>query len=409
MLSSPHRDVLEGKQKLVEEIKSRGRAAVSGKAWPDAAMLYQKAVTLAPTEAALHANLSLVQFQMGKWEEAREAAQLATEKDPQYVKGFWRLGQALVKLHRLKEALMANKAGLQLDPNNKAFRKECTVLEKRMEEEEALMEANPVTTPPVQTEPAEPLGVSKKTETTSTSKPKTTKTPASKTTPPATAAKKDTTSATDEEGVFTKSDHVKGYKVVNGKKTSYFHNELSDDARRLIGDIAPKRIDTPAATEAPAPAAGGSAWNKAGTWEEKDVSKWARTTLEQALLDTTYILPPTSPAPDALVVITKVSKLDGHASFAVVRGKKRYIYEYAVEVEWEWKHQDQTATGSMTFPDVDGTCELGEGYDMTGFQVKDASSSGLMPLLDRFVKNGGLRESLHNAIDDWVRVFRETY
>ena len=47
----------------------------------------------------------------------------------------------------------------------------------------------------------------------------------------------------DEDDLFTKSDHVKGYKVVNGKKTSYFHRELTEEEKNMIGDIAPKRLD----------------------------------------------------------------------------------------------------------------------------------------------------------------------
>jgi hypothetical protein len=33
------------------------------------------------------------------------------------------------------------------------------------------------------------------------------------------------------------------YKVVNGKKTSYFHHEMTEEEKRLIGDITPQRID----------------------------------------------------------------------------------------------------------------------------------------------------------------------
>lgn len=400
MLSSPHRDVLEAapkneddKMRLVEEIKNRGRAAVAAKAYRDAEMLYEKAIALQPSEAPLYANLSLVKYQMGGWEESRAAAQTATEVDAAYVKGYWRLGQALVKLHRLPEALAANQGGLKLDPSNKAFKKEISVLEKRIKEEKELMDVEP-TAP--KTEPAEPIKPV-------SSKPK----------------KKKEKAAVESSGggagedIFTKSDHVKGYKVVNGKKTSYFHNELTEDAKRLIGDIAPKRLDASAAAPASSSSgpneSSGSAWNKAGTWEEKDVTSWAKESLKEALLATTFALPDTSPAPNALVMVGKVSDVDGHASFAMVRGKKRYIYEFAIKLEWEWKDGDTTARGKMAFPDFDGTCELGEGYDMTNWSVEDATSSGLNPLLDRFVKNGGFRDSLHQSLDDWVRKFRETY
>merc|ERR1712224_439602 len=47
----------------------------------------------------------------------------------------------------------------------------------------------------------------------------------------------------DDSNLFTKSEPVRGYKVVNGKKTSYFHNELDEKSKALIGDIAPKKIE----------------------------------------------------------------------------------------------------------------------------------------------------------------------
>ena len=44
---------------------------------------------------------------MGNFSQARQAALLATQADPTYVKGWWRLGQALQHLEQPKEALEA--------------------------------------------------------------------------------------------------------------------------------------------------------------------------------------------------------------------------------------------------------------------------------------------------------------
>jgi hypothetical protein len=71
------------------------------------------------------------------------------------------------------------------------------------------------------------------------------------------------------------------------------------------------------------------------------------------------------------------------------------------------------AKGSMTFPDFDGTCELGQGYEMIQYQVDDTtttlSSSVLKPMLDQNVKHGGFRNAIHECLDNWVRLFRATY
>lgn len=410
MLGSPHRDVLEAtpdtdesKARLVEELKLRAKSAVSRKDWRNASLLYEKAITLQDHEAALHSNLSLCQYSMGGFETACTSAEQAIKVDIKYVKGHWRLGQALQQLFKYKEALQVYQKAIVYDPTNKAIQKEMIKLKKLVEEQKeknrlleeaaklAKEEAEKMerAAPPVATAPAAAVEP-KKTTTTST----TTNTA--------------TPMTTDDNANFTKSDHVKGYKVVNGKKTSYFHNELTDEAKALIGDIAPKRIEIPVSTNT-AQGASGSAWNKAGTWEEKDVTVWAKESLKKALLQTQYTLAESSPAPGAQCIITSFTATEGNASFAMVRGKKNYIYEFSLELKWEFTVEDDKASGSLTFPDFDGTCELGQGYDMTEWKVKDCTSSNLTPLLERFVKNGGLRDAIHETLDDWVRLFRETY
>ena len=236
-----------------------------------------------------------------------------------------------------------------------------------------------------------------------------------------------------DESSFTKSDHVRGYKIrSDGTKTSFFDREISDDARRLIGDIAPKKIDgvDRGGGGAPAPTAavaeGASAWNKAGTWEERDVTPWARETLSASLLGASYVLPGGSPSPGAVASIVEVVELDGNASHASVRGKKKYIYEFSISVRWELALPSSSSSssssgggdgcevvrcrGEMTFPDVDGSVEPGEGYDVSNYSVDGTTCPpGIGPVLDRFVKDGGLRDELHGAIDGWVTLFRATY
>jgi len=218
-----------------------------------------------------------------------------------------------------------------------------------------------------------------------------------------------------EDVEFKKSEPMKGYKTVNGKKTSYFHNELSAKDKELIGDIAPKKLNTPAPqtlAQASKTASSTSVWNQAGTWEEKDVTPWATESLKKALKATTYTLPDSSPAGAATARISKVSKVDGHASVAAVRGKKRYIYEFILKLEWALDVPDlgeDAAKGKICFPDFDGTCELGEPYDIANYEVTALEEQSLRPVLDRFVKNSGLRDVLHETLDNWVRQFREKY
>merc|ERR1711971_1130275 len=107
-----------------------------------------------------------------------------------------------------------------------------------------------------------------------------------------------------------------------------------------------------------------------------DVTPWAKETLQAGLLTAEYILPDGSPSPGSRAIVSKVSKLEGNCSFASVRGKKKYIYEFSITIKWVLTLGDdhtKTCHGEITFPDVDGSCELGEGYDIVNFEVDGSS------------------------------------
>jgi len=128
------------------------------------------------------------------------------------------------------------------------------------------------------------------------------------------------------------------------------------------------------------------------------------------ILETTYSLPTSSPAPDAKVTVTKVKKLDGHASVARARGKTRYIYEFLLKLEWELKGADGLeCSGDLAIPDIDGTIELGEGYEIHEFNIDSVSDNNIRPLIDRFVRRGGFHEALNESIDNWVRLFKKEH
>jgi hypothetical protein len=229
-----------------------------------------------------------------------------------------------------------------------------------------------------------------------------------------------------DSDLFSSSDHVRGYKLVNGKKTSFFHHEQTTLEKQLIGDIAPKRIQVAVQDDNVADShkhnntsasSGTSAWNKAGTWEEKDLTQIALSSLSETLLKCTYTIPQGSSAAGSMVRVTNVSKLisvkDGgnmHASMASVRGKKRLIFEFSACIHWELQLVDtqdpsfgtRTCRGSMTFPDVDGTHEIGQGYDISDYIVDADTPSHSRFLLERFVRDGGLRHELEQAMDAWI-------
>jgi len=139
---------------------------------------------------------------------------------------------------------------------------------------------------------------------------------------------------------------MKGYKIrADGSKTSYFDRQVDEETKRLLDEQKkPKRLSVGGAEEAAPTAAessqaAGSAWNNGTTWEEKDVSEWAKAEIEATLGSAT--------AEHAAVAIsvTKVKSVEGHASVVASRGAQRYIYEYALELEWKAKTLPIAAEG----------------------------------------------------------------
>ena len=393
---------------LINELKNRARVSIQSGNFPIAEALYTKAIQVSGIDekkspsvqqekdaAILFSNRSLVHLQMNKVDEALDDAKKATKLDPKYVKGFWRMGSAFAAKEQWREAIESFKDAVILEPKNKALLKEierCTKMKIKADQEEK-----------------------KESDTKTSTKSTKSTTRISSSSTSSTSSSKSEKVVTNNNAEFSKSDHIRGYKIVGGKKTSFFHHEQSEEEKRLIGDITPKLINSSSQMNEENIKDGDkavSAWNKAGTWEEKDVTKWAIDTMKAQLLLSEYNLPPSSPSPESICRVTNVKKCDGHASVATARGKRRYIYEFSLVVEWEmtFPKDDTVANGTMTFPDVDGTCDRGE-YEMIDYTVDPTADipSGARHLLDRFVRNGGLRDEVILRIDQWVDCLKSTY
>ena len=180
---------------------------------------------------------------------------------------------------------------------------------------------------------------------------------------------------------------VRGYKTkADGSKTTFFNNDLSDEAKALIGDITPKRVDpsgggrvagaattaaAAAVATAPAPASvtgtgTASAWNAAGTWEEKDVTDWATPRLKAHLAAAQMQLggtdagarlerelgAATGACDGAVLRVEDVRDVEGDAQFAMVRGRERRFYDFAFKIKWAVKVGGRKYGGELAYQDV---------------------------------------------------------
>ena len=165
----------------------------------------------------------------------------------------------------------------------------------------------------------------------------------------------------DDDDILTETElrSLRGYKKTSdGRTTSYFTREQTDEEKKLLGSIAPKKLEpVPVTTtnynadesnlsmktkasprHTDSSISSSSAWNQAGTWEEKDTSEWCNQALERFLKDSkvSVCLGDTEDSTSSVdACVTKVKDLEGDASVAFVSGKKRFVFDYSTELSFE--------------------------------------------------------------------------
>ncbi|GAX83043.1 hypothetical protein CEUSTIGMA_g10469.t1 [Chlamydomonas eustigma] len=89
---------------------------------------------------------------------------------------------------------------------------------------------------------------------------------------------------------------------------------------------------------------GGSLWNHAGTFEERNVSKWAQDRLKDLLAGCSA----------GGVTITEVSSVIGDANIWMVRGKKRHGFSFEISMSWKMEAAGGiSVSGTLKIPNAD--------------------------------------------------------
>lgn len=211
---------------------------------------------------------------------------------------------------------------------------------------------------------------------------------------------------------------AKGYvKRADGTKTTFFHRDIGNKEKELIGDITPKAISTPAhQVTATAGDTAGSKWNRAGTFEERDRSEWCKDALKR-LLSGTSIEWGDKDADDLAdgattgasgVRVTKVRDVEGDAAVCVISGSRRHIFDLSFVLEWEAREGGATASrGALRYADVDGPAVTDGKYEVAVEYRKSVAANRkavLSPLLE--VDGEGLRAAVASRLDAFVAEFK---
>jgi hypothetical protein len=410
---SPHADVLtasipedsNARHTFLQELLRRAKGAVqSNNYYPDAIALYEKSLEIEDTtdSAIVHANLSLCYGKIHNWDRALQHAQTATEIDPAYTKAWYRLAQAYAAQSgsndSLAKAIDAIQTALQLEPQNKTLQQELQKLLQQQQQQSATANTNTPTTTKMTSNPS--------------------KTKSSK----SSVIKVDNNNDDDDDEInpndvtFKPSEPVRGYKIVNGKKTSYFHTELSEETKQLIGDIAPKKLDITTTTGSTTTSSSSlSAWNQAQTWEEKDCTEWAKRTFIE-----TFQKNPQDKHQEWSIQSVQVEPTS-HASIVTSRGKKRYLYEFTnVQITWKYHppNDDDAAVvvGTLIIPEIDGSTDMDD-LDITNVTItewnnnmdtEEDETKQRRHVLDQCRIHLG-KQYIPQTIQTWVQLFHDTY
>uniref|UniRef100_A0A7S2VGP0 peptidylprolyl isomerase n=1 Tax=Entomoneis paludosa TaxID=265537 RepID=A0A7S2VGP0_9STRA len=437
-------------------------------------------------QLTLQTNLSMVLFKQSKYRASRDVASKALEIDPNHVKALYRRAVACRKMGDLEDAKKDLRVALTADVNNVACKKELAAIKKQVEtankeqksalakafssggkssflyndkEEEEKKKAQEKKEAEKKKQEAkakrkqqwedecvkrmakgddaisfddwekerEDKEKKEQKEREAKEKEERKKAAAARKAAKASSSNSSKGDDDDDDDELTEQElaSLRGYKKTkDGRTTSYFTRELSEDEKQRIGDIAPKKLDSGAATptllstsssSSPTAVDGStasrpSAWNQAGTWEEKDCTTWCQDALTTKLQSTIY----SGGNGDGAVVakITKVDELTGEGSVAIAGGKRRYIFDFHAKLKYEIASSSdpeaKTATGMVRLPDICSTHidddELEVVFD--GSWKKAPSSQHAAAFT---AARTDLGNALRSAVKEWVQDFNQQF
>ena len=107
-----------------EELRLEGNAAFSAKKWNGAVKKYRASIDLdgsSPASAKVYSNLAAALSKLSKYDDAHIAAKKATEVDPDWAKGHWRLGVVNELQKDFLNSYTSYSKASELDPNEGIF------------------------------------------------------------------------------------------------------------------------------------------------------------------------------------------------------------------------------------------------------------------------------------------------
>lgn len=106
--------------KKIVQLKDKANKLFSKKEYQEAIEIYKEILTIEENHV-IYSNISASFLQLENFEEAEKFASKCIEKNPNFVKGYYRKGMALKRAGKAKKAVEAFQQGLELDKTNEVL------------------------------------------------------------------------------------------------------------------------------------------------------------------------------------------------------------------------------------------------------------------------------------------------
>jgi len=323
--------------------------------------------------------------------------------DVKWSKGHYRRAKALCGCKRYADAVLAYEEVLQLEPSNADAKKE-----SQTAQESAIKYAEELAA----TKASKPHVTQAHSVFDDVPKPKEKK------------EKKVSSESTESSKVVNADDdeitgNIRGYQVLaDGRKTSFFHHEMSAEERELLGydetgNLKPKAISAEEAKriekEQSQKAGEGSVW-AGNTWEDRKLDSWVGDRLTALLLPCVVSQDLSKEHPEASIKV-KGLKNESTASIYVKLGKKRYLYDLNFTVEYEASGFIDSGLGGndirgeISFKDILPD-DISDGEAAGQHKLTDGNAN-VTPFFKKLMENPKL--GLHKMIIDQLAVLHKEF
>jgi len=143
-------------------------------------------------------------------------------------------------------------------------------------------------------------------------------------------------------------------------------------------------------------------WNAAGTFEEKDMTKWATDKIKELVKGVSTVFEGAGDD-SGVVEATNVSDFDGVASVSFIRGSRRYPFDFTFSVDWTASIAQGEFSGKLFFSQF--TSDDDEFDAEVRWENRDKAGKAAKPLLEH-VKNE-FRAEVEKQLRKFIEEFRK--